>query len=141
MWIKEAIKHKGALHKELGVAEGKKIPKAKLEKAAKHKGVEGKRARLAETLEKMHGAKNKERESGKKGDMKLHEMAEKRHDKKENSVKQAPKSKKKIEKVMHEYKEGKLHSGSKNGPEVKDKAQAVAIAISEAHKASKKKMK
>lgn len=56
-WIKNAIKHPGALHKELDVPMGKKIPKSKLEKAAKHKGVEGKRARLAETLSKMHHKK------------------------------------------------------------------------------------
>ena len=49
-WIQKAIKHKGALHKELGVPEGKKIPAKKLEKAAKAGGKEGKRARLAETL-------------------------------------------------------------------------------------------
>lgn len=49
-WIQGAIKKPGALHKELGVPEGKKIPVKKLEKAAKAKGKEGKRARLAETL-------------------------------------------------------------------------------------------
>lgn len=49
-WIAGAIKKPGALHKELGVPEGKKIPEKKLEAAAKKKGVEGKRARLAETL-------------------------------------------------------------------------------------------
>ncbi len=43
-------------------------------------------------------------------------------------------AKKKVEKVMHEYKEGKLHSGSKKGPQVKSKKQAVAIALSEARK-------
>lgn len=42
--------------------------------------------------------------------------------------------KKKVEKVMGEYKEGKLHSGSKKGPEVKDRKQAVAIALSESRK-------
>ena len=52
-WIKEAIKHPGALHKELHVPMGKKIPKEKLEKAEKKGGIEGKRARLAETLGKM----------------------------------------------------------------------------------------
>lgn len=41
----------------------------------------------------------------------------------------------KVEKVMHEYKEGALHSGSKKGPEVKNKKQAIAIALSEARKA------
>jgi hypothetical protein len=49
-WISKAIKKPGALHKELGVPEGKKIPAKKLAKAAKAPGKEGKRARLAETL-------------------------------------------------------------------------------------------
>ncbi len=52
-WIQKAIKHKGALHKELGVPEGKKIPAKKLEKAAHAKGKLGQRARLAETLKGM----------------------------------------------------------------------------------------
>ena len=39
---------------------------------------------------------------------------------------------KKVSKVMHEFGKGKLHSGSKHGPEVKSKKQAVAIAMSEA---------
>lgn len=45
---------------------------------------------------------------------------------------------KKVEKVMHEYKEGKLHSGSKKGPLVKSRAQAIAIGLSEARKAGQK---
>ena len=49
-WIAEAIKKPGALHKELGVPMGKKIPAGKLKAAAKKKGKEGQRARLAETL-------------------------------------------------------------------------------------------
>jgi hypothetical protein len=53
-WIQGAIKHPGALHKELGVPMGKKIPAKKLKAAAKKKGVEGKRARLAETLKSLH---------------------------------------------------------------------------------------
>jgi len=44
----------------------------------------------------------------------------------------------KIGKVMKEYKEGTLHSGSKKGPEVTNRRQAVAIALSEARKAGKK---
>jgi hypothetical protein len=52
-WIQGAIKHPGALHKELGVPKGKKIPEKKLEAAAKKPGKEGKRARLAETLKKL----------------------------------------------------------------------------------------
>jgi len=39
---------------------------------------------------------------------------------------------KKVQKVMHEFKAGKLHSGSKKGPKVKSKKQALAIALSEA---------
>ena len=33
--------------------------------------------------------------------------------------------------VLKEFKHGKLHSGSKHGPKVKDRKQAVAIALSE----------
>ena len=47
------------------------------------------------------------------------------------------KTKAKIKKVMHEYKEGKLHSGSKKGPKVTNPKQAVAIAYSEAKKIKK----
>jgi hypothetical protein len=53
-WIQKAIQHKGALHKELGVKEGEKIPEKKLKKAAEAKGKEGRRARLAMELEKFH---------------------------------------------------------------------------------------
>jgi hypothetical protein len=40
----------------------------------------------------------------------------------------------KVEKVMHEFKTGALHSGSKKGPVVKSRKQAIAIALSEAGK-------
>jgi Family of unknown function (DUF6496) len=43
----------------------------------------------------------------------------------------------KVEKVMHEFGSGKLHSGSKKGPKVTNPKQAVAIALSEAGKAKK----
>ncbi len=52
-WIKGAIKHPGALHKQLGVPAGEKIPASKLAKAAKAKGKLGQRARLAQTLKKL----------------------------------------------------------------------------------------
>jgi hypothetical protein len=59
-WIQKSIKHPGALHKQLGVPQGKKIPEGKLEKAAKAPGKLGKRARLAETLKGMNKAKGGE---------------------------------------------------------------------------------
>ena len=49
-------------------------------------------------------------------------------------------AKNKMGKVMHEYKEGTLHSG-KGGPVVKSRDQAIAIAMSEANKAKKKSKK
>lgn len=53
-WIQDMHMKKGALHEELHVPKDKKIPKKKLEKAASKGGKLGKRARLAETLEKLH---------------------------------------------------------------------------------------
>lgn len=56
-WIQNAIvpQNKGALHKQLGVPAGKTIPSTMLSMAAKKGGKLGQRARLAETLKKMHG--------------------------------------------------------------------------------------
>ncbi len=33
--------------------------------------------------------------------------------------------------VMHKFKQGELHSGSKSGPKVKNRKQAIAIMLSE----------
>lgn len=57
-WIQNAIKHKGALHRDLGIPMGKKIPKKKLRKASKKGGTVGRRARLAMTLSKLRRKKN-----------------------------------------------------------------------------------
>jgi hypothetical protein len=46
---------------------------------------------------------------------------------------------KKVKKVMGEYKSGTLKSGSKKGPKVTLKKQAMAIAMSETKMAKKKK--
>jgi Family of unknown function (DUF6496) len=51
--------------------------------------------------------------------------------------KEDSKTKKKMEKVMHEYKEGVLKSG-RNGTKVKSRKQAIAIGLSEARKAGGK---
>lgn len=45
------------------------------------------------------------------------------------------KAKGKVERVMGEYKRGTLHSGSKKGPKVTSRKQAVAIAMSEQRRA------
>ena len=58
-WISKAIKRPGALHKELGVKEGKKIPAKKMV-AAKNRAKKTDDTRLlrqinlAKTLKKMH---------------------------------------------------------------------------------------
>ena len=41
------------------------------------------------------------------------------------------------EQVMHEYKHGRLHSGSKRGPKVRSRKQAIAIMLSERRKEGK----
>ena len=56
-WIKEAIGKPGALHREMGIPEGKKIPAGRLAAAAKKGGKLGKRARLAETLRRLRKKK------------------------------------------------------------------------------------
>lgn len=48
--------------------------------------------------------------------------------------KESKKAKSKIHRVMKEFKEGKLHSGSKKGPVVSNPKQGVAIALSESRK-------
>lgn len=53
-WIAGAIKKPGALHKQMGVPKGQKIPAAKLTKAASAGGKLGQRARLAETLKRLN---------------------------------------------------------------------------------------
>jgi hypothetical protein len=45
----------------------------------------------------------------------------------------------KVKKVMKEFKSGTLHSGSKKGPKVTSKKQAIAIALSEAGMSKKGK--
>lgn len=62
-WIAGAIKKPGALHKELGIKMGKKIPAKTLAKASKKGGKLGARARLAETLK---GLKKKKMAKGMK---------------------------------------------------------------------------
>jgi hypothetical protein len=53
---------------------------------------------------------------------------------KKKSVKYSRAGRSKVKKVMDEWEEGKLHSGSKKGPVVSSQKQAIAIALSEARK-------
>jgi hypothetical protein len=47
----------------------------------------------------------------------------------------------KVKSVMHEWKTGTLHSGSKKGPIVRNQKQAVAIALSQTGQARKTRKK
>ncbi len=51
-WIGKAIKKPGALHRDLGVPQGEKIPKSKIKAAEQGGGKTAQRARLAETMSK-----------------------------------------------------------------------------------------
>jgi Family of unknown function (DUF6496) len=53
-------------------------------------------------------------------------------------MKKEPKKQKKVHKVMEEFEENKLHSGSKKGPVVKSRPQAIAIAMKESGQSKKK---
>lgn len=52
-FIQKAIKKPGALHEQMGVPKGKKIPAKALAKAAKAPGKLGQRARFAQVLKGM----------------------------------------------------------------------------------------
>lgn len=52
-FIQKMNMKKGALHKQMGIPEGKKIPVKKLKSAEKKGGLIAKRAHLAETLKKL----------------------------------------------------------------------------------------
>lgn len=54
--------------------------------------------------------------------------------KKRKTVTKSPSAKEKVRVTMHEFKTGTLHSGSKKGPEVTNRKQAIAIALSQARK-------
>lgn len=47
----------------------------------------------------------------------------------------------KVRKVMGEFKRGSLRSGSKRGPKVRSRKQAIAIALNEAGKSGKSRKK
>lgn len=49
------------------------------------------------------------------------------------------KEQRKVKKVMEEFKEGILHSGSKKGPVVTSRPQAIAIAMKESGQSKKKR--
>lgn len=70
---------------------------------------------------------------------KKHEKKEsKKHEKNEKKKHKASSKKNKVKVVMQEFKSGKLHSGSKKGPKVTNRRQAIAIGLSEQRKENKK---
>lgn len=52
-WIAGAIRKPGALHRQLGVPQGKTIPAGTIRAAAEKGGTLGRRARLAQTLKRL----------------------------------------------------------------------------------------
>ena len=53
-------------------------------------------------------------------------------------MKKSTKAQAKVRKVLHEFKVGTLNTGSKKGPIVKSRKQAIAIALSQAGMSKKR---
>lgn len=53
-WVSKAVKKPGALHADLGVKQGEKIPVSKIEAAAHGSGKTAQRARFALAARKFH---------------------------------------------------------------------------------------
>jgi dsDNA-specific endonuclease/ATPase MutS2 len=81
-----------------------------------HKSIKNALLAAGETPHKIHAKK------GIKGKAKLHSKIK------------STKGKNKIEKTMHEFKVGSLHSSSKKGPKVTSRKQAIAISLNQARK-------
>lgn len=92
---------------------------------------------LKDMVEKLHDHHAKMMDDEMRGTEK-ERMAGKRAGKMLKKEVKMGKKEGKIKKVMREFKEDKLHSGSKKGPEVTNPKQAIAIALSEARKVGAK---
>ena len=86
-------------------------------------------------MKKLKHKKHEAKES-KKHEKKEHKKkhAKKVHHKKKHHSKESSKFKSKVKKVMHEFKSGKLHAGSKKGPVVSNPKQGIAIALNVARR-------
>lgn len=85
-------------------------------------------------MKKMPAMKKKAHHKAEKSAHIIKSLLGKHKPKKVKKHKKMSKGKGKVEKVMHEFKEGKLHSGSKKGPMVSNPKQAIAIGLSEARR-------
>jgi hypothetical protein len=113
--------------------------KAKKEEAL-HEKYEGKETKSFKTVEHHLAMAKKHHEQA----MHHNEMAKKakeHHKHKDGKSHETKHERNKVSKVMHEFKEGELHSSSKKGPVVTNPKQALAIAMSESGLSRKKKHK
>lgn len=124
-------KAKGGISKKTDVTSGSKKKTAKI--ALAHlKESPRYYQELAKMEDKLERSKNgKKKNKGVK-------MANRKSINKKNK-KICKKGKEKIATVLREFKNKKLHSGSKKGPKVRKRSQAIAIALNEARKLKKKK--
>lgn len=98
----------------------------------KHKVERALKKDMKADKELMHSLKKEHHEK------KDHHTRKTMHKKAHHSSKHESRGfKDKVAKVMHEGKEGKLHSGSKKGPIVRNPKQMIAIALSEARRDKK----
>lgn len=144
---KSFLKAKEELHEKIERKQDrKKLPMPSKKKAMKE-AMEGEEVLHEYMEEKLHGkggSMPKAMYGGKEKATKKKPAKKRKEIEIEIEIEKKPapskkKLKNKMKKVMSEFSEGKLHSGSKSGPVVTNPKQAVAIGYSESKRSKKKK--
>lgn len=150
---KSLLRSEEKMHERIERKQDREKPPMPSKKKALKEFMEGEEVMHNYMEEKLHGkggsmpkseymqkdaAKQKPKKKKKERGMEIEIEIEMGKGKKKSPMPKKPALKSKMKKVAKEFKEGKLHSGSKKGPIVTNPKQMVAIGYSEARRGKKK---